>query len=133
MADEEELTGPNLAAYSYERTELAICSHTERGLKSEISTYLQGHSPIWFCEICDVLAKAVGTGREHQCHNNNRKDLSLRLSVCIMQPNVAHEELTVDAKIVQSSQPSPDLELNRDHSRIATKAGVMIKKTIHGT
>lgn len=51
----------------------------------------------------------------------------------MVQLNVGYEKLTEDAKIVQSSQPRPDLELIRDHSRIATKAGMVIKKTMHGT
>jgi hypothetical protein len=47
--------------------------------------------------------------------------------------NLTHEELTEDTKMVQSSKPKPDLDLVRDHSRIATKAGVVTRKTIHGT
>jgi hypothetical protein len=42
-------------------------------------------------------------------------------------------ELTVDAKIAQSSHPRPDFDFTRDHSRIATNAGVKTRKTIHGT
>lgn len=49
------------------------------------------------------------------------------------QLNLTHEELTEDTKMVQSSKPRPDLDLARDHSRIATKAGVVTRKTIHGT
>lgn len=49
------------------------------------------------------------------------------------QLNLTHEELTEDTKMVQSSKPRPDLDLARDHSRIATKAGVVTRKTTHGT
>ena len=49
------------------------------------------------------------------------------------QFNLTHEELTEEAKMVQSSQPRPDLDLTRDQSRIATRAGEVTRKTTHGT
>lgn len=40
--------------------------------------------------------------------------------------------LTADARLVQSSQPNPAFDLTRAHSRIPTKSGVVIMKTMHG-
>jgi hypothetical protein len=80
-----------------------------------------------------VLAKAIGTGPQHEGHDDNRKHLMGAVLGLYGAVQFTHKELTEEAKMVQSSQPRLDLDLTRDQSRIATKAGVVKRKTIHGT
>lgn len=51
-----------------------------RSHQRQFPRYLQGHQPVWLCEIRDVLAKAKGTGRKHECHNDNSKHLLMKVS-----------------------------------------------------
>lgn len=60
------------------------------------------------------------------------KFINMSYLISIIEWYVMLWELTVDTKIVQSSHPRPDFEFTRDHTRIATNAGVKTRKTMHG-
>lgn len=79
-----------------------------------------------------MLTKTILARHHHE--NLNGQDTCLGEQVSRTTSTVgAQSQLTNAKKIVQSSQPRPDLLAIRLHSRVTTRMGVKTKKIIQGT